>query len=68
MLLMRLRLYYSPCLSLNAYIYSFIKLALLAIYAITISRPVYSLSCIFLALHMRAYILSAIWVILTSIR
>jgi hypothetical protein len=49
---MRLRLYYGPRLSLNTYIHSFIKLALLTIYTITISRPVYGLSYVSFALRM----------------
>jgi hypothetical protein len=60
MLLMRLYLHYGPHLSFSAYIHFFIKLALLATYAIMISCSIYDLSYISLTLHMRAYILSTI--------
>jgi hypothetical protein len=51
-LLVRLRLYYGPHLSLSACIHSFIKLALLAIYAIMISRPICGLGYVSLNLHI----------------
>jgi hypothetical protein len=58
--LMRLRLCCGPHLSLSAYIHSFIKLALLTTCAVAISRPIYGLSCVSLALRIQTYILSAI--------
>jgi hypothetical protein len=58
--LMRLRLCCDPRLSLNACIYSFVKLALLTTYAVAISRPVCGLGCVSLALRMRTHILSAV--------
>jgi hypothetical protein len=51
-LLVRLHLYYGPHLSLNVYIYSFIKLALLAVYTIMISHLIYDLGCVSLNLHI----------------
>jgi hypothetical protein len=51
-LLMRLCLYYSSYLSLSAYIHSFVKLTLLAVYTIAISYPIYDLGCVFFNLHI----------------
>jgi hypothetical protein len=52
MLLMRLHLHYGPHLSLSTYIHFFIKLALLAAYAIAISHPVCGLDCVSLNLYI----------------
>jgi hypothetical protein len=49
---MRLRLCCGPRLSLSAYIHSFIKLALLTVCAVAISRPIYGLSYVSLALRI----------------
>jgi hypothetical protein len=59
-LLVRLYLHYGPYLSLSVYIYFFIKLTLLVIYAIMISYSICGLGCVSLDLHMRVYILSIV--------
>jgi hypothetical protein len=59
-LLVRLHLHYGPYLSLSVYIHFFIKLALLVVYIIAISYPIYGLGCVSLDLYIRVYILSTI--------